>query len=141
MSSPVWCAVCSSTRPMHVAALAFLAPLASKHQTLPEQQKLGSARAGRPAAGWFVRPHSSSSTAAGTDQRSSSRSGLPSWWSSDTSWLYPHARQLHLSTPRYVMLISVVCVAVLVYRWKQSRRWLMKFMNSCAGTQPAAPDS
>lgn len=106
---------CGSTRPMHVAALAFLAPLASKHQTLPEQQKLGSSRAGRPAAGWFVRPHASSTAGSAADQRSSSRVASPPSWSRNTGWLYRSNRQLQPSSPRCVVVIFPLRIAVLVY--------------------------
>ncbi|CAM9146490.1 unnamed protein product [Scytosiphon promiscuus] len=94
---------------MHVAAFAFLAPLASKHQTLPEQQKLGSASARRPAAGWFVRPRTSSTGS--TDQRSSSRSSSPSSWLRNTSWLYPRARRLQLSSPRSSSSVTMSAAA------------------------------
>lgn len=83
-------------QPMHVAAFAFLAPLASKKKQKQLQRKqvvsLGTVADRRASKrfGWFSLPYTGTSSTASRsiiNQRSPSPEALP-WWSRNTEWLH-----------------------------------------------------
>lgn len=95
------CGQCVAARPMHVAAFAFLAPLASRQQTAApkqqQQQQQGSVFVAKeyPATRWLRRPYAAS-TSTSFEEGSGSRSP---WWSRSTGWLHRRAGP-QISSPR-----------------------------------------
>ncbi|CAM9659939.1 unnamed protein product, partial [Ectocarpus fasciculatus] len=102
---------------MHVAAFAFLAPLASRQQTAAPGLQQGSVFVAKeyPATRWLRlrRPYaasstSTSSTSTSVEERSGSRS--PRWWSRSTGWLHRRAGP-QLSSPSSISMSATAEVA------------------------------
>ncbi|CAN0362485.1 unnamed protein product, partial [Ectocarpus sp. 6 AP-2014] len=79
---------------MHVAAFAFLAPLASRQQAAApkQQQQQGPVFVAKeyPATRWLRRPYAASTSTSSSSFEEGSGSRSP-WWSRSTGWLHRRA--------------------------------------------------